>query len=364
MDDLAHLLALLMVPGVGPTRFRLLIERFGSAQGALNASMKDLTTIPRMDENTASAIRTYRDDGEIKKQLTAIERYGVCVVSLWDEAYPALLKEIEDPPPLLFVLGEVEAWDLPLLAIVGTRAATSYGRRVAERIAGELVERGIGVVSGMARGIDAVAHRAALTRGGRTVAVLGCGVDVVYPPEHRTLWEDIAQSGTVVSEFLMGTEPDAPHFPRRNRIISGMSLGTLVVEAGEKSGALLTAAYALDQNREVFAVPGSIVSPKSQGTNALIQRGAKLVSSVEDILEELRGPFRPMIPPMEAPRPIPQGLPPEEEALLNVLSSEPRHIDSLSEEVGRPPSEVLTVLLSLELSGLVRQLPGKMFVRI
>lgn len=364
MDDLAHLLTLLMVPGVGPTRFRQLVERFGSARAALDVSLHDLKAMPRMDESTASAIRTYRDEREVRRQLTAMERHGVRVVSLWDEAYPELLKEIEDPPPVLFVLGGVEAWSPPLVAVVGTRVATSYGRRIAEQITGELVERGIGVVSGMARGIDAVSHRVTLARGGRTVAVLGCGVDVVYPPEHRTLRDDIVQHGAVVSEFLMGTEPDAPHFPRRNRIISGMSLGTLVVEAGEKSGALLTAAYALDQNREVFAVPGNIVSPRSQGTNALIKRGAKLVSDVEDILEELRGPFRPLIASMEAPRPIPKGLPQEEEALLHALSSEPRHIDGISEDLGRPPSEVLTVLLSLELSGLVRQLPGKMFVRM
>jgi DNA processing protein len=196
------------------------------------------------------------------------------------------------------------------------------------------------------------------------VAVLGCGVDVVYPPEHRTLRNDLVRSGAVISEFPMGTEPDAPHFPRRNRIISGMTPGTLIIEAGKKSGALLTAAYALEQNREVFAVPGSIMSLRSQGTNALIKRGAKLVSEVEDILEELSGPFRSPIPPREGPRPIPPGLSPEEEALVNALSSEPRHIDDISEELGRSPSEVLTSLLSLELSDLVRQLPGKVFVRV
>jgi len=362
VKDWTFYLTLLMVPGIGPARYKTLIEHFGSPEKALKASLGALTALPRMDHKTAVAVRNYRDAPEIKRQVTAIERHCVQVITLWDEGYPELLKEIHDPPSLLFVLGGFHTSDAQSIAIVGTRHATSYGRAMTEQIAGGLAQRGIPIVSGMARGIDSIAHRAALTRGGRTLAVLGCGVDVIYPPENRTLKEQIVEAGAVLSEFPMGTAPEASNFPRRNRIISGLSVGTIVVEAGEKSGALLTANYALEQNREVFAVPGSANAFKSRGTNNLIKRGAKLVQTVDDVLEELEGPLGGWTPPAPL-SPVPDTLPPQEKALLDLLSAQPKHIDLLSEEMHLSSSELLTLLLSLELQGLIRQLPGKRFVR-
>lgn len=362
MKDWTSSLTLLMVPGIGPARYKTLIERFGSPQEALHASLSALTALPRMDHKTAVAVRNFRDAPEIERQLAAIEHHRVRVIMLSDEGYPELLKEIHDPPPLLFVQGDFHESDARSVAIVGTRRATSYGKTMAEQIAGGLAQRGIPIVSGMARGIDSIAHRTALTRGGRTLAVLGCGVDVIYPPENRALKEQISESGAVLSEFPMGTPPEAPNFPRRNRIISGLSVGTIVIEAGEKSGALFTANFALEQNREVFAVPGSANAFKSQGTNNLIKRGAKLVQTADDVLEELEGPLGGWTPP-EPVLPVPDTLPPREKALLELLSAQPKHIDFLSDEAHLSTAELLTLLLSLELQGLVRQLPGKRFVR-
>lgn len=363
MEDLRPYLELLSVPGVGPVRYRTLVERFGSPKEVLKAPIASLAEVPGMDRSTAEAIWSYRDEDFVESQLRAVERTGVKVLSLWDPEYPPLLKEIPDPPPLLFVLGDPSSLSLQGVAVVGTRSMTSYGRSVTEELVRELVARGFAIFSGMARGIDGVAHRAALEGGGTTVAVLGCGVDVVYPPEHRKLRDRIVRQGAVASEFPMGTKPEAQNFPRRNRIISGMSLGTVVVESGDESGALITAAFALEQNREVFAVPGSIRAPKSRGTNRLIQRGAaKLVMDVEDVVQELPAPkgkvaLRP--PPSAEPE-----LSSSEREVLEGLSYEPKHVDVLSAEVGRSTPELLAVLLSLELKGLVRQLPGAQFVRV
>ena len=362
MEDLSSYLELLFVPGVGPVRYRALVERFGSPRAVLEAPLEALIEVPGMDRPTAEAVRVHRAPKLVEAQMKALERTGAKAISLWDPDYPPLLKEIPDPPPILFVLGNVEALSVQGIAVVGTRALTPYGRSVTEELVGGLVDRGFAIFSGMARGIDGVAHRAALEKDGTTVAVLGCGVDVVYPPEHRKLRDRIIRRGAVVSEFPMGTKPEAPNFPRRNRIISGMSLGTVVVEAGEQSGALITAAFALEQNREVFAVPGSIRAPKSRGTNRLIQRGAaKLVVEVEDILQELPTPKGDL--PLKPPPTMETVLSSSEREVLERLSYEPKHIDALSAEVGRPTPELLAVLLSLELKGLVRQLPGTQFVR-
>lgn len=362
MEDLRPYLELLSVPGVGPVRYRALVERFGSPEEVLRAPVASLAEVPGMDRSTAEAVRSSRDEGFVEHQLRAVERTGAKVISLWDPEYPPLLKEVPDPPPLLFVLGDPSSLSLQGVAVVGTRSMTPYGRSVAEELVGGLVARGFAIFSGMARGIDGVAHRAALEGGGTTVAVLGCGVDVVYPPEHRKLRDMIVRGGAVVSEFPMGTKPEAQNFPRRNRIISGLSLGTLVVEAGEESGALITAAFALEQNREVFAIPGSVRAPKSRGTNRLIQRGAaKLVMEVEDIVQELPAPKGEV--PLRPPPSAEPELSPSEREVMERLSYEPKHIDVLSAEVGRPTPEVLAVLLSLELKGLVRQLPGAQFVR-
>ncbi len=364
MEDLSSWLTLLAIPGIGPSRFQALVEKFGSPKGVLDASVKQLMQLPRMDEKTALAIKNYRDQSYIKKQLAGIQKHQVQMVGFQDPEYPELLRQIHDPPSFLFVKGDLECLKSESVAIVGTRGPTTYGKITAEKIAREVAARGITVVSGMARGIDSVAHRAVLARGGKTVAVLGCGLDVVYPPENLKLQTKIAQTGALVSEFPMGTSPDAPNFPRRNRIISGLSLGVVVVEAGERSGAILTAKYALDQNREVFAVPGNVNAAKSRGTNALIKRGAKLVQTIEDIIEEL-WPMAPTLfkPPPIAPSALPE-LSAEERTVLESLSPKPKHIDKISADAGMTTGKTLSILLSLELSGLVKQLAGKMFVSI
>ncbi|MCK4591461.1 MAG: DNA-processing protein DprA [Candidatus Latescibacteria bacterium] len=364
MEDLSSWLTLLAIPGIGPSRFQALVKKFGSPKGVLDASVKQLMQLPRMDEKTALAIKNYRDQSYIEKQLADIQKHQVQMVGFQDPEYPELLRQIHDPPSFLFVKGDLECLKSESVAIVGTRGPTIYGKITAEKIAREVAARGITVVSGMARGIDSVAHRAALARGGKTVAVLGCGLDVVYPPENLKLQTKIAQTGALISEFPMGTSPDAPNFPRRNRIISGLSLGVVVVEAGERSGAILTAKYALDQNREVFAVPGNVNAAKSRGTNALIKRGAKLVQTIEDIVEEL-WPMAPTLfkPPPIAPSALPE-LSAEERTVLESLSSKPKHIDKISADTGMTTGKALSILLSLELSELVKQLAGKMFVRM
>ncbi|MBI4280006.1 MAG: DNA-protecting protein DprA [Armatimonadetes bacterium] len=277
-----------------------------------------------------------------------------------DAAYPAGLRNIYDPPPVLYLRGRLVPEDVLAVAVVGTRRPTPYGLAAAERIAGDLARAGLTVVSGLARGIDGAAHRAALRAGGRTVAVLGCGVDVAYPPEHRRLIDDMVRHGAVLSEFPPGTPPRRQHFPRRNRLISGLSLGVVVVEGAEDSGALITADFALDQGREVFAVPGPIFAPQSRGPHWLIAQGARLVADAADILEELG--MRQSVPGGAPAGARCGALSGEEAAVLARLSWEPTPVDRIVEEVGRPIAEVTPVLLALELRGLVQQVAGQRYV--
>ncbi len=293
-----------------------------------------------------------------------MQKNGVELLTFKDGDYPRNLLAIYDPPPFLFVKGKLTEEDQSAVAIVGCRSASSYGKTITESIATELARNGITVVSGMARGIDSIGHLSALKEHGRTIAVFGSGLDVIYPPEHRRLAERISSSGALVSEFFLGTRPEAPNFPRRNRLISGLSLGVVVVEAGAKSGALLTANCALEQNREVFAIPGNLWSQKSEGTNRLIKQGAKLVTSVEDILEELpialRGGKLSSLAAREADLPdLSQG----EKGIFKLISDEPRHIDRIATDASVSVWDALSLLLSLELKGLVKQLSGKMFIR-
>src|SRR5581483_4699983 len=267
-------LALTRVVGIGAARFQRLIAYFGSAEGAWQADRLELARAG-LDARTASALRELRRQVNPAEEEAALRAVGVRAITLQEDAYPASLRTIGDPPPVLFLRGDLVPADEWAVAIVGTRRATSYGRQVAEQLGGALAQAGVTVVSGLARGIDGCAHRAALAAGGRTIAVLGHGLDTVYPPEHARLAEEIAASGALVSEFPLGTRPDAPNFPRRNRILAGLARATVVVEAGLNSGALITADCALEQGREVFAVPGSILSPSSKGTNALIKDGAR-----------------------------------------------------------------------------------------
>jgi DNA processing protein len=277
--------------------------------------------------------------------------------------FPALLKKIYDPPVVLFVKGEFQAHDETAIAVVGTRAPTEYGKLTAERLTAALVNRGMTIVSGLARGIDTIAHQTALKSGGRTVAVLGSGLDMIYPPENRRLAQEITPHGVIISEYFFGAKPDASNFPRRNRIISGLAPGTLVIEAGETSGALITASAALEQGREVFAVPGSILSPKSLGPNRLIQDGAKLVTSVDDILAELP-PQLDMFSKTPAVASPAIHLTENEQKVLNLLSHEPVHIDQLARQTSMPASQLLAILLDLEFKYALKQLPGKFFIKL
>ncbi len=361
-QQLQALFTLMAVPQVGETRLRSLIDTFQSPENVLKATQAELAALPNISENLAEAIRTYRNQKWIDRQFSFMEKFGARVVTIWDAAYPTALRTIFDPPPVLFVKGDFLEQDTFAIGIVGTRKATHYGNQAARMLSADLAQRGITVVSGLARGIDTVAHQSALDAGGRTLAVLGCGLDTIYPPENRKLYEQIPNAGALISEYPFGIKPEPGNFPGRNRIISGLSLGVVVVEAGEQSGALLTATFAADQGREVFAVPGNINSTASRGPNLLIKNGAKIVTDVEDIINELR------VLPQSIDRrkkldklPAPQLLP-EEESVYAAISTEPIHIDALSETLRISTSELLGLLLQLELKGAVVQLPGKLFV--
>lgn len=348
-------------PGIGPVLFRQLVKHFGSPARVMSASVRELCSLPNIDEKRARAILAAADSPLPEGWSSLLEEPGVTILTYWDRQYPKRLRNTYDYPPLLYVRGQLKEADELAVAVVGSRRASSYGRRMAQKIAFDLAQRSVTVVSGLARGIDSTAHRGALAGRGRTIAVLGSGIDVVYPPEHRTLAEQIAQNGAVVSEFAPGTGPEAGHFPRRNRIISGLSLGVLVVEGRAQSGALLTARMALDQGGEVFAIPGPIDYPGSQGPHSLIQEGAKLVQEVEDILEEL--PLPGGVVDVRSPAKPVQNLSPEEEKLLALLTDQPAPVDHLITQSGLQPSKTLALLFSLEMKGLVQQLSGKRFAK-
>jgi DNA processing protein len=364
MFDIKDLLSLSAVPGVGPNRLRALVSHFEDPAAALQASPRDLVKVNGIDKKTALNIHRFRDGEKFAShQLARLNRTGGRIVTFWDDEYPEHLKKIYDPPSFLFLLGAIIPDDEYSVAIVGTRTPTTYGKIIAEKFSEKLAGMGLAVVSGLARGIDTVAHKAALKVGGRTLAVIGSGIDVIYPSENKPLADRISRNGAVLSEYEMGAAPDAVNFPRRNRIISGLTLGTLVVETTESGGAMITANTALDQNREVFAVPSSITEGRSSGTNRLIKEGrATLVESVDDILEEIRPKLKPRFRTGEKKVEPPLSL--FEKRLLDCLGTEPVHIDAIAERTSYSTSDALVNLLSLEFKGLVRQLPGKMFVRL
>lgn len=359
--NLDDILLLLTIPNFGPGRVRRLLSVFGSTDAIFKAPAQRLIQVDGIDRKLIGQIKRGGDQKKADRQLELIRKHRINVLTIWDPSYPTLLKKTADPPLVLFYRGKLPEKMPPCLAVVGTRTPTQYGRTVTEKLVSELIHNGIAVVSGLARGIDTVAHQAALNHGGKTIAVLGCGLDYVYPPENRNIFQSIAEKGIIFSEYFVGTGPDAVNFPRRNRIISGMSLGVLIVEAGDKSGALITANYAVDQNREVFAIPGMITNPKSSGPHRLIQDGAKLVRNVQDILDEIAPGLAQNQP---AEKPIPPHLSSLDRSVLEKLSSDPKHIDRLVLELKESPAMILSSLLNLELTGLVRQLSGKMFIRI
>lgn len=360
-------LALSKVPGVGPVTFLKLLQRFGSPRAVFQAPLESLTRLERVGPAVAGAILGFRERDQVLRELERLDGLGVRMILYGSQEYPPGLAAIADPPPILFVRGEILPQDRAAVAIVGSRAASQQGLRVTHRIARELAMAGITVVSGMARGIDSEAHRGALAAAGRTIAVLGCGPNVIYPPENRELFFRIVEHGAVVSEYSLDVGPDAVHFPSRNRIISGLCLGVTIVEAAPQSGSLITARLALEQGREVFAVPGHVDSMRSRGTNRLIREGARLVESARDILEELAPLLeawgRPEIQREQELAVQEEPLSQEEEQLLLLVGEEETHIDELIRRSGWAPSMTTSLLLQLELKGRIRQLPGKRFAR-
>lgn len=357
-SDTPYWIAFSLLPDIGARRLRRVADHFVSMEEAWSASASALIAAG-LEPRVATAAVQARASIDVMAQAEKAARAGVRATTLRDPDYPTRLAEIYDAPPVLYVRGALAPDDEWSVAVVGTRKITPYGREVTHQLCTALARRNITVVSGLARGIDAVAHRSTLDAGGRTVAVFASGVDIVYPSEHRQLAVDITSSGALVSEHPVGSKPDAPNFPARNRIISGMSLGTVVVEAGEKSGALITAARALEQNREVFAVPGSIFGSQSIGTNRLIRdSGAKLVLSAEDVLDELRLQMAPQQMEMRLLLPTNE----VESALLALLGPEPLHIDALIRASNLPASEVSSALAMMELKGMARPAGGMTYV--
>lgn len=357
--DLRYWVGFNLVRGIGPVRLRALIAAFGDIRSAWTASESDLRNL-NLNQRAIDNLLRVRRDVDLDQVLIRIEQLGVQTVTWEDPGYPSLLAQTPDAPPLLFVRGSLAPDDNWSVAMVGTRKASHYGREVARLLATELARNGITVVSGLARGIDGVVHRTALDEGGRTIAVLGSGVDIIYPPEHRKLADAIVENGAMVSDYPLGTQPEAANFPPRNRLISGLSLGTVVVEAGIRSGALITADFALDQGREVFAVPGSILSPGSSGCNRLIRDGAHVVTEASDILEVLQ------LEQVPEKRAAQLALPetPAEAAILQHLTAEPQHLDQLARAVDLAVEVVSGTLVMMELKGMVRQVGGLQYVRI
>ena len=359
--ELKYWIALQRIPGVGPVRFAALERAFGSLAEAWTASSEALVSAG-LDRRAAGGLVSGRSRIDPDAELERLSESGVRAITSRDDEYPRRLKEIHSRPPVLFVRGEILPEDERSVAVIGSRRASPYGREVAEILAGELARSGVTVVSGLARGIDGVAHDAALSAGGRTLAVLGSGPDVIYPREHRKLADRVVEGGALVSEFPLGTRPLGANFPRRNRIISGMTLGTVVVEASEGSGALITASLALEQNREVFAVPGNVFAPNSRATNHLIKAsGAKLVTRVEDILEELN--LTAVDRQLELPEDIPEPAGDEADVLRHV-TFDPIHVDEITRTSGKAVTEVSGALTMLELRGRIRQVGGMNYVRI
>ncbi len=361
---LHSLLRLISVQGMGSFRIRRLISYFKTASEVLSADLLSLTGIDGIDKILAKNIRAGGKPDFAGRQLQACRKHNIQIITYYDERYPSALKETPDPPILLFMKGAFQDRDVISIGVVGTRIPSQYGKRVAELLSKDLIQNGFTIVSGLARGIDTIAHQTCVKLGARTIAVMGSGLDIIYPTENKKLSDLIIENGALLSELPCGSLPDAVNFPKRNRIISGLSLGVLIVEAGEKSGALITATSALNQNREVFAIPGSIFSTKSSGTNRLIKEGAKLVQSVDDILEELQHRVRSFSFEKSDFKALPIDLSDKEKKLMSIFSDDPIHIDMIAQKTGFSTAETLSVLLTLELKDVIKQFSGKMFVRI
>ncbi len=395
--DTKSLIHLNLIPGIGNHTIRRLLAAFGSAEKSVAATSAELAQIDGLTPDVRQQLIDGRSRAPLAQELELIEQHQCHIVTINDAAYPTLLKQISDPPVLLYIIGEFPLQNAPSIAIVGSRSPTEYGKTTSQQLSHQLAERGITVVSGFARGIDTCVHRGALEGGGRTVAVFGCGLSIVYPETNRALATEIIESGALISEFPMTMPPRGSNFPRRNRVISGLTLGTLVVEASERSGSLITARHAADQGREVFAVPGQIFSNVSRGTHSLINQGATLINSVDDLLDALPRDYTKVLGG-ESPEPTRQtpprmnqdskrsdkaaplqstrkgSTPPsqpktnlnltaDEQAVMSAIGEESVHIDEITRVTQLPIGKVSSLLVMLELKGIVQQLPGKQFVK-
>jgi DNA processing protein len=359
MLDKRYWIGFNLIKGIGAVRMQALIRHFGELETAWKAAPVDLARAG-LGLKLIERILQARQNVDLEKLWAKIEAQGIKILTWDDEAYPQRLKEIDQPPPVLYIRGEYLPDDLYAVAIVGTRRVTAYGRQITEELSSFLAANGITVVSGLARGVDAIAHQTVLKAGGRTIGVLGSGVDKIYPPEHRVLAEKMIEQGAIISDYAPGTPPDASNFPPRNRIISGLSLAVVVIEAGETSGALITAEFAAEQGREVFAVPGSILAPQSKGTNKLIQNGALPLLSVHDLMQPLN--LTRMGDQKAARRTIPADE--TESRLMNVLGEQPLHVDEIRNQTELPIEKVSATLSLMELKGMVRQVGGMNYVAV
>ncbi|MBE0409214.1 MAG: DNA-protecting protein DprA [Anaerolineales bacterium] len=359
IDPRRYWVAFTLVKGIGSVRFRGLLEYFGQADIAWNASTEALQQAG-LSSKIVQNLVAVRSNISLDSVWQRIQDQGITTLTWEDKNYPRRLMEIDQPPPVLFVRGEISAEDAWSVAVVGTRRVTAYGRQIAEDVAATLARNGVTVISGLARGVDAIAHLAALKAGGRTIAIMGSGIDRIYPPENRELAERIISKGALVSDYPPGTPPDASNFPPRNRIISGLSMAVVVVEAGNKSGALITAAFAADQGREVFAVPGNITAPQSQGTNRLIYNGARPLLDPREVLEALE---LTMVSQQQEARVI---LPSDalEAQLYAAIGNEPLHVDEIRAQTELPIEQVTSTLALMELKGMVRQVGGMQYIAI
>jgi len=357
MDDRRYWVGFTLVKGIGAVRLQALLDYFGNVESAWSAKPLDLVAAG-LSPKLAERVIQVRGSVDLNEVMAQAEKNKIRILTWEDAEYPAHLKEIDQPPPVIYLRGEVTAEDSWSVAIVGTRAVTSYGRQVTEELAAVLAQNGVTVVSGLARGVDAIAHSAALKAGGRTLAVLGSGVDKIYPPEHRQMAEKIIAQGAVISDYPPGTPPESANFPPRNRIISGLAMAVVVVEAGDTSGALITAEFAVEQGREVFAVPGPVYAPQSKGTNRLIANGAKVLLQPAEVLEALdltRNADR-----REIRRAAPAAA--TEAALFDLLGAEPKHVDDLRAQLELPIEKISSALTMMELKGMVRQVGGMHYI--
>lgn len=357
MTDKKYWIGFNLIKGIGAVRMQNLVAYFGDLESAWGADANELSA-SGLGAKLVEKVISARNDINLNQVWAKIEAQGIKIVTWADEEYPNRLREIDQPPPILYIRGEYLQDDVFAVAIVGTRKVTAYGRQVTEEVASFLAMNGITVISGLARGVDAIAHQTALKVGGRTIGILGSGVDKIYPPEHRGLADEIMKRGAIISDYAVGTPPDASNFPPRNRIISGLSLAVVVIEAAETSGALITAEFAAEQGREIFAVPGSILAPQSKGTNKLIQNGALPLLTPDDLMQALdltrigeHKSARKILPTDEV-----------EAKVLSVLSSEPLHVDEIRNQAGLPIEKISATLALMELKGMVRQVGGMNYV--